>query len=105
MSLEAVARELGMTSKALRNHYPALARSIVTRHAAQLSELRAERERQIIEAVATLVADGPISDRREFNRLRKLSRFARVEELVAQGRRLARKRAREMNHAPSSAGS
>ena len=101
MSLEAVARELGITSKALRNHYPARARSIVMRHAAQLSELRADRERQIIEGVATLVADGQISDRREFNRLRKLSKFARVEELVAQGRRLARKKAREMKHAPS----
>jgi transcriptional regulator with XRE-family HTH domain len=96
MPLAAIARELGITTKALRNNHPELARGIVARHAALLSRRRKEREREIVEGVATLVTDGQISDRREFNRLRQLARFARVEELVAQGKRLARKRTRKV---------
>lgn len=86
----AIARELGTQTKALRTRHPVLCGQIVKRYAAEKPRRRREREEAIVEGIAALVDDGRISDLKEFQRLRRLTRFARARKFVALGRRLAR---------------
>lgn len=90
LSLSAIARELGTYTRALRARYPDQCRRIVKRHAADKSRRRRKREEAIVEGIAALVTEGRISDLGEYQRLRRLTRFARASNLVAQGRRRAR---------------
>ena len=89
LSLSAIARELGTYTRALRARYPDQCRRIVKRHAADKSRRRRKREEAIVEGIAALVTEGRISDLGEYQRLRRLTRFARASNLVAQGRRRA----------------
>lgn len=90
LSLAAIARELRTQTGVLRARHTVLCRQIVKRYATERSRRRREREEVIVEGIAALVNDGRISDLREFQRLRRLTRFARVRKFVALGRRLAR---------------